>query len=153
MRNNSYMEYVFHPLTFYTYTTCTTLCRVTKEDEGKGEKGEGKEKKKEKKKEERTYVRTLRIFTANSSSHFRFFFFSSHPSFFSPSFFPLLRVNRRKVIVQPFEARRDSPGPFFSFSAPPPLPPLPDDIKWRCSRRWSILVPNSQLASSNDDKS
>lgn len=57
MRNNSYMEYVFHPLTFYTYTTCTTLCRVTKEDEGKGEKGEGKEKKKEKKKRG-TYVRT-----------------------------------------------------------------------------------------------
>lgn len=68
-------------------TLCTTLCRVTKEDEGKGEKGEGKEKKKEKKKEERTYVRTLRIFTANSSSHFRFFFFLLIPRSFHPLFF------------------------------------------------------------------
>lgn len=109
-------------------TLCTTLCRVTKEDEGEGKRERGRKKRRKKKKEERTYVRTLRIFTANSSSHFRFFFFSSHPSFFSPSFFPLLRVNRRKVIVQPFEARRDSPGPFFSFSAPPP-PPSPRRYK------------------------
>lgn len=133
-------------------TLCTTLCRVTKEDEGEGKRERGRKKRRKKKKRNvRTYVRY--VFSPQTVRRTLDFFFSSHPSFFSPSFFPLLRVNRRKVIVQPFEARRDSPGPFFSFSAPPPLPPLPDDIKWRCSRRWSILVPNSQLASSNDDKS
>lgn len=96
-------------------------------ERGKG-RGEGKKEGKKKKRNVRTYVRY--VFSPQTVRRtLDFFFFSSHPSFFSPSFFPLLRVNRRKVIVQPFEARRDSPGPFFSFSAPPPLPPLPDDIK------------------------
>lgn len=110
MRNNNYG--ICFPSAHVLYASCIYVSCC--------EGGRGKKKRKKKRERERN-VRTLRIFTANSSSHFRFF--SSHPSFFSPSFFPLLRVNRRKVIVQPFEARRDSPGPFFSFS-PHPSPTI-----------------------------
>lgn len=134
-------------------TLCTTLCRVTKEDEGEGKRERGRKKRRKKKKEERTYVRTLRIFTANSSSHFRFFFFFFSSLVLFTLFFSFATSKSSQSHRPTVWSSSRFARAFLFFLCPPPLPPLPDDIKWRCSRRWSILVPNSQLASSNDDKS
>lgn len=90
----------------------------------------------------RIEIKNVDVSFANVPSHSSFLFPLVFTFPFISFFFSLLRVNRRKVVVYVGRLRFASLS-FLSLST----------IKWRCSQRWSILVPNLQLASSNDDES